>query len=106
MRFPTHVWLHTAVALVPDASGQMGPGVSVRIGIADNRSYEQLVGLRVPPPVASAAFWRPIDIDLRAYSGWQWSLFYRPWTILWRVNLSVDASPGAGVVAWRNPTLQ
>jgi hypothetical protein len=106
VRLPHHVWLRTAVALVPDAAGQLGPGVSVRVGIADSRSYEQLLALRVSPPAAGTPFWQPVNIDLGAYSGWQWSLFYRPWTTLWRINFSVDASPGAGVVAWRDPTLQ
>jgi hypothetical protein len=105
---PFHARLRTAVALVPDhanADGPLGPGVTVRIGIADKRSYEELARVPVLPPSAGAAFWQPIDVDLGAYRGWQWSIFYRPGDTPWRLNFSVDAIPGAGTVAWREPAI-
>ena len=105
---PFHARLHTAVALVPDhadAGGPIGAGVTVRIGIADKRSYEELSRVAVLPPSAGAEFWQPIDVDLGAYRGWQWSLFYRPDDTPWRFNFSVDAIPGAGTVAWREPVI-
>jgi hypothetical protein len=105
---PFHARLRAAVALVPDhanANGPLGPGVTVRIGIADKRSYEELAKVPVLPPAAGAPFWQPIEVDLGAYRGWQWSLFYRPGDTPWRVNFSVDAIPGAGTVAWREPVI-
>ncbi|HTL43787.1 MAG TPA: hypothetical protein VL262_05560, partial [Vicinamibacterales bacterium] len=43
-------------------------------------------------------------VDLSAYAGWKWSLFYHPDRIAWRLILSADAVdgvPGAGV--WGAP---
>jgi hypothetical protein len=105
---PFHARLHTAAALVPDhsdSSAPLGPGVTVRIGIADKRSYEEIARVTVLPPSAGAPFWQPIDVDLGAYRGWQWSLFYRPDATPWRFNFSVDAIPGLGTVAWREPVI-
>lgn len=108
IRMPLHARLRTAVALVPDhanPTGPLGAGVTIRIGIADKRSYEELARVLVLPPSAGAPFWQPIDVDLGAYRGWQWSLFYRPGDTPWRFNFSVDAIPGAGTMAWREPII-
>jgi hypothetical protein len=108
LRIPGHARLRTAVALVPDANNParpLGTGVTVRIGIADGRNYEELVQVKVPPAQPHAPFWQPIDVDLGAYGGWQWSLFYRPWNTTWRVNFTVAELPGPGSVAWRDPVI-
>lgn len=81
-----------------------GSGVTVRMGIADNRSYDELLKIAVDPPAPGTDPWRAIDVDLRAYSGWQWSLFYRPSRITWKLVLNADATPGGSVV-WLNPLI-
>lgn len=108
LRIPSHARLRTAVALVPDAtnpSRPLGPGVTIRIGIGDGRSYEELAQVPVLPPQPGAPFWQPIGVDLGAYGGWQWSLFYRPWNTTWRLNFTVAELPGPGSVAWREPVI-
>jgi hypothetical protein len=105
---PHHARLQTAVALVRDrtnTSAPLGSGVTIRVGIADKRSYEELARVAVTPSAAGAPAWQPIDIDLGAYRGWQWSLFYRPDETPWRINFSVDAIPGPGTVAWKEPVV-
>jgi hypothetical protein len=107
-RLPPHAQLTSAVWL------ESGEGATARIGIADERTYEILgqvalgaapvpAGARPADPVAPA--WRPVTIDLSRYGGWQWSLFYRPAGTMWRLVLSVDASP-RGTIAWHAPRLE
>jgi hypothetical protein len=105
LRFPAGAHLRTAVALVADARGSVGAGATARIGLSDGRSYDPVLTMKLEPPASGASAWHPIDLDLRAYSGWQWSVFYRPSAITWLMNLSVDATPG-GSVAWARPTIQ
>lgn len=103
MRFPSRAHLATAVMLVPDVAGSQR-GVTVRVGVADDRTYEAVFQLPIEASGAAPPAWRLVDIDLSAYSGWQWSLFYRPWAITWRVIVSVDATPG-GTAAWASPSI-
>lgn len=100
VNMPVHAHFRAAVSLQSPA----GTGVTVRMGIADNRRYDELLRVNVGPPVPGADPWRPIDVDLRAYSGWQWSLFYRPSSITWKLVLNADATPGGSVV-WLNPLI-
>jgi hypothetical protein len=77
-----------------------GAPVRFRLGVADNRTYEPLAQVTVMK--ADGA--RPFSVDLSAYAGWKWSLFYHPDRIAWRLILSADAVdgvPGAGV--WGAP---
>jgi len=97
LRFPPHAHLTTAVRLVGGSAGQ---GVTARIGISDNRIYEQLARV-----VATASEWQTMDLDLRHYAGFQWSLFYRPSNTTWRLNVSADPTPG-GTVAWAMPLIR
>jgi hypothetical protein len=74
--------------------------VRFRLGVADNRTYEPLAQVTV----TKAGGARPFNVDLSAYAGWKWSLFYHPDRIAWRLILSADAVdgvPGAGV--WGAP---
>jgi hypothetical protein len=100
VNMPARARFRTAVSLQSSA----GTGVTIRMGIADGRSYEELLRLSLDPPAAGADPWRAIDVDLGAYSGWQWSLFYRPSRITWRLVLNADATPGGSVV-WLRPTI-
>jgi hypothetical protein len=101
-RLPSRARLDTAVALVAGADGQIGPGATARIGISDDRRYEPLatIALAQSPPA-----WQTVSIDLGPYSGWQWSLFYRPWERTWRLIFSADAVPG-GTIAWARPVIR
>lgn len=99
LRFPPHAHLTTAVRLIPNGTSPE-QAVTARVGISDNRIYEQLARVVVP-----ASTWQSLDIDLSEYSGFQWSLFYRPSKTTWRLNFSADATPG-GTVAWAIPLVR
>lgn len=76
--------------------------VRVRVGVSDARIYEQLAEVTVQP----GAGWVPLEADLSAYAGWKFSLFYRPDSRQWRLNLSVDAPEGRpGEVALGSPQI-
>ena len=96
VRLGAHAWLRGDVML---ATGS-GEGVTVRVGIADTRTYEELLHLPVNPPRYGIDTWRTVDLDLGAYSGWQWSLFYRPSGITWKLIFNADPTP-SGSVIWR-----
>ncbi len=100
-RFPSRARLDTAVMLVDRAPGVPSAGAAARIGISDDRYYEELIRIPLDGTAASRS-WRTISIDLRPYSGWQWSLFYRPWEKTWRLIFNADAVPD-GAIAWARP---
>lgn len=76
--------------------------VRVRIGVSDERIYEQLAELAVAPD----AGWSALTADLSAYAGRKFSLFYRPERRQWRLNLSADALGGLpGTIAWGSPEI-
>jgi hypothetical protein len=100
MRFPERAQVTGDVAFVPDAASATAlSGVTVRIGVSDERTWEEL--LRVP---ASAA-WQHVRVDLTPFSGWKWSLFYQPSRRDWRVVVNADATPG-GTIVWRGMTVE
>ena len=93
------------VAEVAEAlSGEPASGVTVRMGISDGRRYTELLVQRLDPPREGVPTWAPVDIDLAPYSGWQWSVFYRPAVRTWRVILNADATPG-GTLVWAAPRI-
>ncbi len=74
--------------------------VRFRVGVSDDRIYEQLASLLVQP----ARGWTQVSVDLSPYAGRKWSLFYRPDAITWHVVLSTDAVDGtAGSAIWGSP---
>lgn len=88
------------VALAPHTPA--GP-VRVRMGISDNRIYE---GLTEAVLAAGEPHWVELRADLRAYAGWQWSLFYRPDRITWRLVLAADPLGAAAArVLWGSPQI-
>ena len=102
VNFPARPRLRAAVALLAD-SGSLGrPSVTARIGISGGRVYETLFALRLQSAPGASPTWRPVDIDLSAYSGWKWSLFYRPSEETWSLVFAADASP-RGTIAWARP---
>jgi hypothetical protein len=87
----------TRVAVRPTENGGGPTGVTVRVGVSDDRHYNQLLGLPVTTPA-----WRDVHVDLGEYSGWKFSLFYHPAGRVWRFILNADATPG-GVAIWVEP---
>jgi hypothetical protein len=99
-RLPERAWIETAVMLTD------GAGATARIGISDNRLYEGLARIELKPPADGNAAWQqPLRVDLGKYAGWQWSLFYRPSSIEWRLVFAADATPG-GTIAWARPVIK
>jgi len=101
MRFSERADLEASVALVSSDAQAAPAGVTVRIGISNDRAYDEL---RAMPVTAvhdgTRSAWQPIRIDLSSYSGWKLSLFYRPSRITWNVIVNADAAPG-GTLALR-----
>jgi hypothetical protein len=104
VRFPARATVKTGVALI--AEGQpLAASATARIGIAGGRAYETLLTLRLPHAVPSTPKWRPIQLDLSEYSGWQWSLFYHPSRQTWNLVFAADATP-RGTIAWAHPVIE
>ena len=94
--------LHTSAALAPGADGAPPPPARFRIGISDHRIYE---GLSEKVLTAQDG-WVEFSVDLSAYAGWKWSLFYRPDRLTWNVVLAADAgSAGAATAVWATPEI-
>jgi hypothetical protein len=84
---PRHGTFHAFVALAP-AAANAPTTVRARIGVSDDRIYEGLEELILSSTNQS---WTEVRVDLSAYAGWKWSLFYRPERVVWRVVLAADA---------------
>jgi hypothetical protein len=105
LRLPSSAWLRTEVALVPDSQQATPRGVTVRVGVSDDRSYDELLRQHLDPSVAGhASSWMPLEVNLEEYAGWKWSLFYHPARTTWRLIINADAAPG-GAVAWVRPMI-
>ena len=86
------------VTLEHGSDGAPPQPLRFRVGVSDDRIYEQLASVVVTPGVQTG--WTDLRADLSAYAGWQWSIFYRPERRRWRLVLSIDAVsgvPGRGV---------
>lgn len=84
----------TTVSTLSDAR------VRFRIGVSDGRVYEALREVVLSTRDAPM----PVVVDLSAYAGWKWSLFYHPDRIAWRLTLSADAMGGVpGLALWTAP---
>ena len=104
LRIPPHASFRTWIGVLPVS----GPPTTAlfRIGVADDRVYEELLMRRVNPvEEAGDRSWMPIDVDLRRYGGFQWSLFYRPGDHAWKVILNVSTT-GPGMAVWAEPTIR
>jgi hypothetical protein len=101
-RFPDRAVLLADAAL----SGPPGASATFRVGISDDRIYEQLASHTVVAD-ACGPTWMSLEIDLRRYSGWQFSLFYRPRNRTWRIVFGVNAEQGAPERAfWGRPRVE
>ena len=83
VRMPDHAVLRTAVGASPQMAAAMGGSAVFRIGISDERTYDELSVTEVR--LGSAHAWRRVAIDLSKYSGFKWSLFYRPREKTWNM---------------------
>ena len=89
LRIPARTSLHASVAVVPASGMESGSAAVFRVGIADDRIYEELMMRRVAPGEAAGdRSWIPIEVDLGRYGGFQWSLFYRPGSRIWKLILN------------------
>ncbi len=104
IRLGEHADIDASVAFLPGEAA--ASSVIVRIGISDERSYEELFRQSLAgAPGNTSLVWHPVRADLRAYSGWKFSLFYQPSRITWNLIVAVDPAPG-GSVAWRTLTIR
>ena len=94
---PVHARLTTSMVLLPGSTGG-SQGVTVRIGLSDQRSYKELA------QIDAAGAWTPVTLDLREYSEWKFSLFDQPLRKRWQLVVNVDARPG-GTIALERPRL-
>ena len=76
------------VAFPAGASGT----VAVRVGVSDNRIYNTIAEPTID--AGDDTRWTLVDADLSLYAGRQWSLFYRPDTIKWRIIVGTHVVSG------------
>jgi hypothetical protein len=106
---PDRAILTTAVG-VSSSLAATGHGKAVfRIGISDERTYEELRATEVR--LESRPRWQAVTVDLSRYGGFQWSLFYRPRQMTWRVvfntivrEIGRPITP-ADRLFWANPAI-
>jgi hypothetical protein len=94
---PLHARLTSSLRLLPGQSAD-SPGVTLRIGMSDQRKYTELM------QVQATGAWAPITLDLREFSEWKFSLFDQPLRKVWRLIVNADARPG-GTIALERPRL-
>ena len=94
--------LRTSAALAPATPGGTPPPARFRIGISDHRIYEGLT----EKVLTDRDGWVEFRVDLSAYAGWKWSLFYRPDRITWNLVLAADAGgDGPATAVWAAPEI-
>jgi len=102
--FPHHGVFLASVARAAAPAGTHPGGARLRVGVSDDRTYEQLFALVLSP---DARGWTDLRVDLSAYAGWKWSLFYRPDRIVWRLVLAADAiDTTPPTVLWGEPRIE
>lgn len=100
---PRHGMLRAFASLEPSPAGAPVAPVRLRVGVSDNRIYEQLTDVVLSPQDRR---WILVQSDLSAYAGWKWSLFYHPDRVMWHVVLAADAIGGVPArAAWGSPEI-
>ena len=102
LRFPKRSLVRTSIGARPGAAST---DILFRIGISDERTYEELARQVVR---AGTPGWTDISVDLSPYAGWQWSLFYHPDRRCWNLIFNVSASSGASPAPeglWAQPAI-
>jgi hypothetical protein len=93
---PRHGRFHAVVAVDGPAA------VRFRVVVSDDRVSENLSDIVGVP----AGGFTDLTVNLSAYAGRKWSLFYRPDSIAWHLTLSTDAVAGiASRGLWGSPEL-
>jgi hypothetical protein len=103
VRMPTRARFVSKVTLV--ATPQGVGAVTARLGLSTNRRYEEIFRLSLTQGPDQSSRWIPVNVDLSEYSGWHWSVFYRPSRWTWNLILNADATPG-GSLAWARPLVE
>ena len=109
VRMPDRAILRTAPG-APQLAAAGGARALFRIGISDERSYDELLALEIG--LESAQGWKPVSIDLSKYSGFKWSLFYRPREKTWKVVFNTTIQGLQRPVArtdrlfWAHPSIE
>jgi hypothetical protein len=109
VRMPDHAVLRTAVGASPQMAAAIGGRAVFRIGISDERTYDELSTTEVS--LGSAQAWRRVAIDLSKYSGFKWSLFYRPrektWNVIFNTRIKGLGRPIAPSdrLLWARPSI-
>ena len=86
--------------------GPPGASAVFRVGVSDDRIYEQLETRTVTADECGRA-WTPIVVNLQQYTGWRFSLFYQPRGRTWRLVLGVNAGSVAPTRAyWAVPQIE
>lgn len=86
------------------AASDSPSAVRFRIGVSDHRVYEALFERTLTADRGADSGWAHVAVDLSPYAGRQWSIFYRPDRVEWRLVLSTDAIEGTGTRAvWGEP---
>jgi hypothetical protein len=82
LKLPGHGRLQTWLAA--ESGCALRPAkVDFRIGISNDRFFDELLVRAVPTSDAQSLVWQSETIDLYRYGGFQWSVFYRPSEISW-----------------------
>lgn len=76
-------------------SGEPSADLSIRLGVSDDRVYEDLFQGRFDPPPGAEPEWQALSLDLSLYSGRHWSLFHQPARRVWLLVLNVQGGDGA-----------
>ena len=79
-----------------------GAAIRFRFGVSDQRIYEGLVEHTVG---AAHPGWSSLGVDLSAYAGVKWSLFYRPDRVTWRIVLAADVVGAGAAAVWGAPEI-
>jgi len=110
VRLPDHAVLRTAVGASPELAASKDAQAIFRIGISDERSYDALIATEVR--LGSAQAWKRVSVDLSKYSGFKWSLFYRPrdktWRIIFNTTVTGLARPVEATdrLLWAHPVIE
>ena len=106
VRIPRRATLTAYAGLMPDGSGKYAGDAVFRVGVSGGRIYEQVYRRRMTPITVEAdRTCVPITVDLSAWAGWQWSLFYRPSETAWGVVFSVDGTKSSDTPLWVAPSI-
>jgi len=106
IRIPRKATLRAFVLLAPDRTGISAGRAVFRIGVSGGKLYEQVFERQLRPrDVAADRVCAPVVVDLSAWAGWQWSLFYRPSETAWTLVFSVDGLASSDSPFWLEPVI-